>query len=528
MAAEPIHLWSARGPAELYAVGEIRQFEIVQAGQTIGRSWGRYGGTDEAGHHVFETRIELLPPGGAPLRSEGRLIVDDEGALVSGFERSDAAELSYVREGDAVVTVGEGRRDEIAYREGDAFVAHGAVLHSELMFALRTLREDRLDWRIVSLSGGPPVAWNAEIVDAPARDGDRFSLQTSLGERVVLRDGRIVEVVAAEADHRVVVVGTPAWPQWEIEGPRALTWTKPPDATWSVREVELPGRAGEPSLMGEVLVPAGKGPHPAAVFLSRMAGEDRYGFVRPPPVDIGSHAIHDALVEAGFVVLRFDERGVGDSEPGTASYDAQVEDARRAWRTVLVQPEVDPDRVVVIGHGEGGLRALALGAAYGKDVAGVALLGAPGRPYLDVLRYQGRVRLAAAPPEVRQETAKEQERLLEALAKGESPPELGDGAQWLREIMLAQPAKLMARVEAPLWLAQPGNDFEVDPQADLDALVAAAKRGRKKHRVSRYPKLDHRFMVEPGLSTPAQYLEARPVDESFLADLVTWARRVTR
>jgi pimeloyl-ACP methyl ester carboxylesterase len=184
--------------------------------------------------------------------------------------------------------------------------------------------------------------------------------------------------------------------------------------------------------------------------------------------------------------------------------------------------------VVIVGHGEGGLRALVLAAQYGDDLAGVALLAAPGRPYADVLRSQAASRFAAAPPQVREKATHEHEAMLAAIAAGQTPPDLAEHATWLREIFEVRPDRLVAQVAAPLWLAQPDKDFEVDPHADLAALVAAAKRGKKRHEVARYADLDHLFKPEPGASSPARYLEDRRVDARFLADLVAWAGRVTR
>jgi pimeloyl-ACP methyl ester carboxylesterase len=132
----------------------------------------------------------------------------------------------------------------------------------------------------------------------------------------------------------------------------------PPGATFTRREVELPGQPGEPTLAGEVLIPAGKPPFPAVLFLSSTGQQDRHGFAGPPPVDLGSHEITDALAQAGMVVLRFDERGFGSSADGPISYLGQLEDARRGLRTLLVQDEVDPDRIALVGHGEGGWKAL--------------------------------------------------------------------------------------------------------------------------------------------------------------------------
>lgn len=526
--------WDGVGPGDLYAPGEVRGFELHQGGRLIGRSWGRYVGPSPEGHR-FETRTELLLPGRPPARAEGALLLDDRGALVRGHERSDAAELRFDRAGKVLrLTDGE-QHDEILYepeRHDTAFMAHSAIFHEELMLGLRRLAEGEMAWRVVSLSGGPPVEWQATLARAPRAAGERAVLRTNLGEEITIEGGRLLQSkVAASGLEIEAMPGAVAWPEWSIEGPPRLVYAPPTDAAFTIRPVELPGRAGEPELVGEVLVPAGAAaPRPAVLWVSGTGREDRHGFAGPPPVDLGGHEITDALARAGLVVLRFDERGQGQSEPGPLTYAGQLEDVRRAFRTLVVQPEVDPDRVLVVAHGEGGLRALALAAQEGAAIAGVALLASPGRPLADVLLHQGRAALADVPPELREQAQAQQERMVAELRAGKIPPELADHGDWLRETITLDPARMVARVTGSLWLAQGDKDFEVDPQADVTALYEAAKARRTgRTELRRYEGLDHLFRPEPGRSTPARYREVgRAVDPTFLAELTAWAVQATK
>lgn len=524
--------WPGKPPGQLYAVGEVRAYTLSQNGKAIGTSWGRYEGPvdGEPGLHRFATRIELTPPRGdgkppEPLRSAGELVVDARGNLVRGFERSRAAELTFARKGDALVFQAGREKDEITYRDGDAFMAFSAIFHEELMFGLRRLAEGELAWRLVSLSGSMPTEWTATLSLPDPKAPGVAHVTTSLGEKIFLRDGRIERIEIAADDVEVVAPPRPpAWPTWEIAGPPVLTYSPPPGAAFTIRPVELPGQQGEPRLFGDVLVPArGKAPHPAALFLSSTGQQDRHGFAGPPPVDLGSHAITDALADAGFVVLRYDERGFGESADGPISYLGQLEDARRALRTLLVQDEVDPDRVVLVGHGEGGWKALTL-AAEDPSVRAVALLGAPGRPYEQILRDQGEAALQAVPPQLRGEARKSQDKTLLALKTGQNvPPELAAQALWIREILQVSPEALVAAGEAPLWIAQGDKDFEVDPSRDPAELVKLAKRHKRRAEMKLFRDLDHLFKREPGDSTPARYLDmSRAVDPAFLGELSAW------
>jgi hypothetical protein len=528
-----LQVWPGKPPGQLYARGEVRVFVLMQGGQRIGTSWGRYDGPAEDGTHRFSTRVELRPPGsapntrsgpGEPLRSAGEIVLDERGALLRGFERSRAVELRFERKGDALVFTSGRDREELAFGPGTAFMSFATLLHEELMFGLRELRGGELAWRLVSLSGSLPTDWTAKVaVPDPQRPGIAV-VHTSLGEVIHLRDGRIERVEVAADDLEIVVPGSPPpWPEWTIEPPATLSYAPPPGATFTRRELELPGQPGEPALAGELLIPAGKGPFAAALFLSSTGQQDRHGFAGPPPVDLGSHEITDALAQAGIAVLRFDERGFGGSADGPVSFAGQVEDARRGLRTLLVQDEVDPDRVAIVGHGEGGWRALLL-AGEGRGVRAVALLASPGRPYEEVLKAQAAMAVDSVPPELRAEARKAQEKTLTALRTGkEVPPELARTATWIREALAVDPELLVAGVECPLWIAQGEKDFEVDPGKDASALAKFARRHKKKHTVQMYPALDHLFKVETGDGGPASYLvSGRRVDPKFLADLGGW------
>ena len=510
---------AARAIPELYRPGEIRGFEFTQSGQLIGRSIGRYDGPVERDGqtlHRFSTRVELLPPDAEPLRFASELLVDARGDLVEGWERSMAAELRFHVASDQALLhieadagLSDNQTAELGYAPGTAFMGYMSTLHEELMLAQRELTIGDNEWRLISISAGRADPWSATV----GKQGNTVVLDTSLGEEIWLEEGRITRIEVADDQLVVTTMAHPRWPDWEVTGPQALRYTKPAGASFEIRPVELPGAADEPVLHGDVLVPDprkhGPGPYPGVVFLGGSVSADRHGFAGPPAVDLGYHEITDALAEAGFVVVRYDERGVGESEDGPPSWKGQRSDARRAFRTLLVQPEVDPDRVLVIGHAEGGWRALSLAQERPKEVVGVALLATLGRGYAE---------LFASQPEI-----------LRALETGKDlPPQLAPMARWYGEILVEDPDALVFRAHVPLWIAQGGKDFETDPVKDLSALTASARKYKREFEVARFPELDHHFKRELGQSTHTSYLERRPVDVAFLAELVAWAAQASK
>lgn len=186
------------------------------------------------------------------------------------------------------------------------------------------------------------------------------------------------------------------WAQGEWRVPLYLRRTsrdaarrRPQDPTgplpYRVRAVSFRAPDGV-RLAGTLELPRAPGPHPAVVLVAGSGPHDRDGAVaghRPFLV------LADHLVRRGIAVLRFDERGVGESggdfaAATTADLAADV-DAALDW--LLTQPEVDAARTGLLGHSEGGVIAPMV-AAGRDDVAFLVLLGAPGVPLRSVALRQ--------------------------------------------------------------------------------------------------------------------------------------------
>lgn len=142
-------------------------------------------------------------------------------------------------------------------------------------------------------------------------------------------------------------------------------------------------------------LPAGAGPFPAAIIVSGTGKQDRdgnFGGRRP------FHLIADYLTRRGYAVLRVDDRGTGRT---TGVYEDAttrdfMNDALVGIEYLKNRPEIDPSRVGVIGHSEGGLVALMLGARPGA-VSFVVSLAGVGVSGLEILTLQNEAILSAMP-----------------------------------------------------------------------------------------------------------------------------------
>ena len=113
--------------------------------------------------------------------------------------------------------------------------------------------------------------------------------------------------------------------------------------------------------------------------------------------DIFRTIAEEITERAGLVTLRCDDMGVGASEmpkeePG---FSTLIDDAASAVAFLRTRPEVDPDRIFLLGHSEGAMIAPALAARRGPLVArrqvdpGAGGGRRPARP-LRVLRLRAR------------------------------------------------------------------------------------------------------------------------------------------
>ena len=99
--------------------------------------------------------------------------------------------------------------------------------------------------------------------------------------------------------------------------------------------------------------------------------------------------IADALTKKGFAVLRYDDRGIGKSTGNfaTATTLDFANDVKSAIDYLKTLPQIDTDRLGLIGHSEGGLIAPMVGADR-KEIKYMVLLAGPGIPIVELMRLQ--------------------------------------------------------------------------------------------------------------------------------------------
>lgn len=138
---------------------------------------------------------------------------------------------------------------------------------------------------------------------------------------------------------------------------------------------------GDITLAGTLTLPDTQGQHPAVVLMTGTGPQNRDETVVPGfPV---FKLIADHLTRNGIAVLRYDDRGVGQSGGdynATSIYDFAA-DGEAAIAYLKTRDDINPDQVGVMGHSEGGVYASLIGAnpdsgtAFIISMAGTAVDG---------------------------------------------------------------------------------------------------------------------------------------------------------
>jgi uncharacterized protein len=233
----------------------------------------------------------------------------------------------------------------------------------------------------------------------------------------------------------------------------------------------------------------------------------------------------DDLTRRGIAALRVDDRGVGGSTGniGSSTTDDLVGDVLAGVEFLKSRKEIDPRRIGLLGHSEGGLIAPAA-AARTNDVAYIVLIAGPGVTGEEILYAQGALIMradgasdeAVAKQRTLQEqmfaivkefdkqtvgqsgpaaddaavTAREKLTQLVAAASAEPPEDQRTAAgtqgaaqarqlltPWFRYFLKYDPRPALAQVRCPVLAVIGERDLQVPPKANLPEIEKALKTG---------------------------------------------------
>ncbi|MDR0755268.1 MAG: lysophospholipase [Prevotellaceae bacterium] len=293
------------------------------------------------------------------------------------------------------------------------------------------------------------------------------------------------------------------------------------------------------TLAGTLTLPSREGTFPAAVLITGSGTQNRNE-------EIMGHkpflVLADHLTRNGIAVLRFDDRGAGESKGYNpdATTENFADDVEAAVNYLLSRNEIDKTKTGLIGHSEGGIIAPML-AAKSNDIAFIVLLAGPGIQGKDLLLMQTALIAKAMrtndsiiekstavnkhlyelvcnidDPEEREKQATEYikhylSEIPPALKGGKTDEELVAGL--LKEInnpfivylLRYNPAPTLEKVKCPVLALNGSKDLQVPSKVNLDAVkTALEKGGNTDFTVKELDGLNHLFQ-ECDTGSPMEY-----------------------
>ena len=385
-----------------------------------------------------------------------------------------------------------------------------------------------------------PEGQKVYSVDALTRlDGQikSWGAASNIGSPTVTRPGpNFVVVIPVSFANQSINFTAAVTPEGKIaiflQRPGETAWARPayvkPD---SFKERAVMVGDGDWKLPGTLSVPVGSGPFPAVVLVHDSGPHDRDEtvFAAKPFRDLA-----EGLASRGVVVLRYEKRTrqyaarMAD-KPKVTVRDQTEDDALKAIALVRAQPEVNPQKVYLLGHGLSGYLAPRLAQEDGK-LAGIIIVDGNARPLEDVMVDQAAYVLAnrqategPAVSEAKQlELVKANAARVKALepADSDSPPIMGMTAAFILDLKEYNPIAVAKGLNTRVIVIQGERDFEITTK-DFN-LWKSGLAGRKDTTFRSYPELNHLLVAGQGKSSEAEYRKPGHVAPEAVDDIAKW------
>lgn len=323
-------------------------------------------------------------------------------------------------------------------------------------------------------------------------------------------------------------------------------------------EVKFQNKKADITLSGTLTLPKSQSDFPVVVLISGSSPHNRNE-------EIAGHkpflVIADYLTRNGIGVLRYDDRGVGQSggKYEIAAYDDRTSDVESAIAYLKTRKEVNSKKIGLIGHSEGGLIA-AMVAEKSKDVHFIILMAAPGLTGYDMVLLQTEISNKTAgtnEAEIQKEVAllrcifdiainsdnlneskstltdsllNQIKKYPEQFPKGLKAEDLNQmvetfTASWFQRILKSNPDASLRNVECPVLAINGGKDMQILPKENLNAIRnALVKAGNEKVKIMELPNLNHLFQeAQTGLQEEFSTLE-QTFSSVALKEITNWIK----
>ena len=275
------------------------------------------------------------------------------------------------------------------------------------------------------------------------------------------------------------------------------------------------------------------GRYPAVVLLGGAGASDRDGIVAGVPI-LGQLA--NAVADAGFIAVRYDKRGFGQSGGRSESVTLSdyADDAQAVVRWLANRPDIDRDRIAVLGHGDGAWVAL-LASTREDRIRAIVSVAAASTTGAELVLAQQRQALTEANTPAAERAAKIelQTRINAAVMGGGSwegiAPEVRAQADtpWFQSLLLFDPVKVIEDIDDPVLFLHGQLDMEI-PVSHVERAAAIARTDSDSKAVALVTVRGVNHLLAPattGRVSEYATLQDRNVSRDVTDAVVTWLQK---
>jgi hypothetical protein len=289
---------------------------------------------------------------------------------------------------------------------------------------------------------------------------------------------------------RIDIVRGPAVEAFAVE---RRDYSAPRDAPYTAEDVVVHTPAGL-SLAGTLTIPKGRvtGRAPAVVTITGSGPDDRDEESTALKGYRPFRELADSLGRRGIAVLRMDDRGVNGSDrgpPGPTSRDF-ADDIRAGVAYLRTRPEIDGDRIALVGHSEGGIIAPMI-AGTDPRLRAIVLMAGTASPGREILEAQALYAIDS----VRHLTGGAREKALATSRR--ALDSTAASVPWMKFFLDYDPSAQARRVTTPVLILQGTSDRQV-PASEAEKLASAFRSaGNTSVSVRMFPATNHLFVADP-------------------------------
>jgi dipeptidyl aminopeptidase/acylaminoacyl peptidase len=295
-------------------------------------------------------------------------------------------------------------------------------------------------------------------------------------------------------------------------------YSPPAGAPYTAEEVKVRGPGGI-VLGGTLTKPKNSaGRLPVVVTITGSGQQDRDEFI---PVAGGVRLFRqlaDTLGRRGIAVLRLDDRGLGASggDASIATTADFADDIRSAVAYLRTRPDIDPARIALAGHSEGGIIAPMI-AATDPTIHAIVLFAGTAVPGIEISMAQNRYAV-----DRQKGLSPAQRDSILANARIQLDP-AKQTVPWFKYFFAYDPAPALKKVKAATLVIQGETDRQVPAaQADLIATLIRSN-GNKDVTVRLFPATNHLFVPDSSGDTAGyESLKVNKVRPEILGAVADW------